>query len=115
MHEALAESLYNLGIEHQWHPYSGNHSNQMNVRVPLAFAFLDSVMNTGIEEGYGTRSVEQIDVGATIFRGPLVLPAGREYQVFDITGRRVDANLLAPGVYYVLDEGMLVSKVIKVR
>ncbi len=50
MHEALSDSLDNLGITHQWHPYAGNHSNQMGVRIPLAFVFLDSVMNTGIKE-----------------------------------------------------------------
>lgn len=115
MHMALADSLDALGLTYEWYPYSGNHSNQMNVRIPLAFAFLDSVMTTGIEEGHMTKPVEQLNIGATVFRGPLVLPAGNEYQVFDITGRHVDANLLTPGVYYVLAEGSLISKVIKIR
>ena len=115
MHEALAESLYALGIAHQWHPYTGNHNNQMGTRVPLAFAFLDSVMNTGIEEGHGTKPVGQIDFGATIFRGPLVLPAGAEYQIFDITGRQIEASRLAPGIYFIQVDGETIQKVVKIR
>ena len=115
MHEALADSLDILGLTYQYHPYSGNHTNQMNVRVPIAFAFLDSVMNTGIEEGQMTKPVEQVNIGATIFRGPLVLPTGKKYQVFDITGREADATRLSPGIYFIACEGRLAQKIIKIE
>ena len=115
MHMALADSLSALGITYQWHPYAGYHSNQMNTRVPLAFAFLDSVMNTGIEEGKTSRPVERLNIGATIFRGPLILPAGSDYQIFDISGRQVDVNKMSRGVYFIAADGKVAQKVVKVE
>ena len=115
MHTALAESLDILGLDYEWHPYAGNHSNQLPVRFPLAFAFLDSVMSTGIEEGRVARPVEHLNIGATIFRGPLILSDERAYHVFDITGRKVEVNQMSPGVYFVEVDGSVVQKVVKVR
>ena len=115
MHEALAESLIVLGITHQWHPYAGNHSNQMTTRIPLAFAFLDSVMNTGICEGHSESPVEPVNIGATVFRGPLILPTGSVYQIFDIAGREVEKTRLSPGIYFIASEGRLAQKVIKIE
>jgi S-formylglutathione hydrolase FrmB len=115
MHTALADSLDALGLDYEWHPYAGTHESHLNVRFPIAFAFLDSVMNTGIEERREARPVERINIGATIFCGPLVLPAGHDYQVFDITGREIDVNRMSPGVYFIASKGQLSQKVIKVR
>jgi hypothetical protein len=115
MHMALADSLDILGLAYEYHAYTGNHTNQMNIRIPIAFAFLDSVMNTGIEEGHVTKPVEQMSIGATIFRGPLVLPGDKMYQVFDITGREIDVNRMSPGIYFITNDGMITQKVIKVE
>jgi hypothetical protein len=112
---ALADSLDAFGLTYEYHAYSGNHTNQMNVRIPIAFAFLDSVMNTGIEEGHVTRPVEKANIGATVFRGPLVLPGDKTYQVFDITGRQVDVNRLSPGIYFIASEGVVTQKAVKVE
>ncbi|KPJ71000.1 hypothetical protein AMJ52_09205 [candidate division TA06 bacterium DG_78] len=51
----------------------------------------------------------------TIIRGPLVLPENKKCKVYDITGRTVDANKLAPGIYFIEIEGQITHKTIKVR
>jgi hypothetical protein len=51
----------------------------------------------------------------TIFSGPLILPADMNYTIYDITGRTVDVNRLAPGIYFVEIEGQITQKVIKIR
>lgn len=51
----------------------------------------------------------------TIFRGPLLLPAGKKCVVFDITGRIVLPDKIQPGVYFIGIDGRIVKKVIKVQ
>jgi enterochelin esterase-like enzyme len=55
-HPALAESLDLLGIAYEFQSYAGDHTNMLWQRFPIAITFLDSVMQTGIEEeaGYAT-------------------------------------------------------------
>jgi S-formylglutathione hydrolase FrmB len=115
LHIALVDTLDLLGLPYQWHAYSGNHSNQLNVRFPIAIAFLDSVMCTGVEEGSQVEPVLNDHIGATIFRGPLVLPADRNCRVFDISGREVRPTTLRPGVYFIEIAGSVTQKIIKVR
>jgi len=115
LHTALVDTLDLLGLPYQWYPYSGNHSNQLNVRFPIAIAFLDSVVCAGIEEGSQVEPVLSDYVGATIFRGPLTLPADKTYRVYDIAGREVRPTTLRPGVYFIEIEGSVTTKIIKVR
>ncbi len=53
--------------------------------------------------------------GATIIRGPVVLPHGSEFSIFDISGRKVKTNALAPGIYFVQKEGSVCQKIIKIQ
>ena len=52
---------------------------------------------------------------ATIFRGPLLLPKGKNYKVFDITGRVVLPQNIRPGVYFIEIDGKITRKVVKIR
>ncbi|UCG92781.1 MAG: T9SS type A sorting domain-containing protein [candidate division WOR-3 bacterium] len=52
---------------------------------------------------------------STIFSGPLQLPEGREYKVFDITGRVMEPDRLPPGIYFIEIDGVVTHKVVKVR
>ena len=52
---------------------------------------------------------------STIFSGPLLLPEGKTYKVFDITGREVKPHLLQPGIYFIEIDGVVTHKVVKVR
>jgi hypothetical protein len=52
---------------------------------------------------------------ASIFRGPLQLPKGKKYKVFDITGRVVEPDKIQPGIYFVEVDGVVIQKVVKVR
>lgn len=51
----------------------------------------------------------------SVVSGPLVLPADKKCQVFDIAGREVSIVNPAPGIYFVRVEGEVVQKIIKVR
>lgn len=53
--------------------------------------------------------------GPTIFSGPLLLPDGKNYKVFDITGRVVIPNKMKPGVYFVEIDNKIVQKIVKIR
>jgi parallel beta-helix repeat protein len=52
---------------------------------------------------------------ATIFRGHLHLPAGKNCKVFDISGRCVEPNTITSGIYFIEVEGKVVQKVIKIQ
>jgi hypothetical protein len=68
----------------------------------------------GVEEG--NRGVEKEDSDiATFIYGSLQLPKGKRVRIFDIAGRTVDADRLAPGVYFIEIEGKIKQKVIKLR
>ncbi len=51
----------------------------------------------------------------TILTGPLLLPKDLECKVFDITGREIQTNNPAPGIYFIEVEGKIEQKVIKIR
>lgn len=51
----------------------------------------------------------------TIISGPLLLPAGKQCRVFDITGRIVTPDKMTPGIYFIEIEGKITKKVVKVR
>jgi hypothetical protein len=54
-------------------------------------------------------------LAATIFRGPLQLPEGKQCKVFDITGRVVEPDRIQPGIYFIEVEGVVTQKVVKAR
>jgi hypothetical protein len=67
-------------------------------------------------EGDGTRPVAlEKPYTTTIISGPLNLPPGAKYSVFDITGRVVAPDKLRPGIYFVVIDGSVTQKVIRVR
>lgn len=70
----------------------------------------------GVEEQLIVKSVEAREtLTATIFRGPLQLPAGKKCRVLDITGRIVEPDKIAPGIYFVEIDNEIVQKVVKIR
>jgi hypothetical protein len=72
-------------------------------------------IDVGIEDD-DTRVMEQkARYTTTITSGPLPLPDGKEFKVFDISGREVAPHNLRAGIYFVEIEGDVVQKVIKVR
>lgn len=69
---------------------------------------------TGVKEESIT-SIRTNECRATIISGPLLLPEDKECKVYDITGREITANQLAPGIYFLEIDGEVVQKVIKIR
>jgi len=70
----------------------------------------------GVDEQPIVGAVETCEtLTATIFRGPLQLPEGKECKVFDITGRVVAPDKLQPGIYFIEVDGVMTQKVVKVR
>jgi parallel beta-helix repeat protein len=62
-----------------------------------------------------SKSVQGAYIGTTIWAGPLVLPQGKNYTVFDITGREINTIDCAPGIYFIEENGTILTKIIKVR
>ena len=52
---------------------------------------------------------------ATIFSGPLLFRVGKDYIVFDITGRVVLPDKIKPGIYFIEVDGKITQKVIKIK
>jgi hypothetical protein len=69
----------------------------------------------GVDEDINNRSLSSDLPCATIFAGPLVLPAGNKCKLFDITGRIVAPDKLKPGVYFIEIDGRIARKVVKIR
>ena len=69
---------------------------------------------TGVEEKK-INQIPQNDINATVFSGPLVLPEGRDYRIFDITGRVVIPNKIEPGIYFIEVDGNITQKVVKIK
>ncbi len=70
--------------------------------------------DVGVGEGSKT-SIAGNQFGATILSGPLLLPEGKNYKIFDITGRIVVPNRIKPGIYFIEIEGKITRKVVKIR
>ena len=70
----------------------------------------------GVKEEKIRKPVEKgMNLCTTIFRGPLQLPEGEECRVFDITGRLVEPDIIAPGIYFIELDNKVVQKVVKIR
>lgn len=70
----------------------------------------------GVKEQPIVKPVEKrVNLVATIFSGPLLLPEGKQCKVFDIMGRVVEPDRIQPGIYFVEIDGVITQKVVKVR
>jgi len=78
------------------------------------FWLIKTAPDVGIEEG----EIDQIETkrfSTTIITGQLVLPSQNSFRIYDITGRKVDHNFLAPGIYFIESQGRIIEKIVKVR
>ncbi|HIE06037.1 MAG TPA: hypothetical protein EYP58_04475 [bacterium (Candidatus Stahlbacteria)] len=65
----------------------------------------------GIEEGVDRHPRYQ----TTIIAGPLQLPEGKIYRIFDAAGRRISIDQIRPGIYFIEVDGRISQKVVKIR
>jgi len=80
------------------------------------FWILKTESDVGVEEQPIAKPVEKrVNLPATILRGPLQLPEGKECKVFDITGRVVQPDKIQLGIYFIEIDGVVTQKVVKVR
>jgi hypothetical protein len=84
----------------------GPGNNDDYVTVKYSATAIQEDMATAVQEAYPC---------ATIFSGPLRLPEGKRCRLFDITGRVVEPDKIAPGIYFVEIENKIVQKVVKIR
>jgi predicted outer membrane repeat protein len=71
---------------------------------------------TGVEEiPIVKHTRENTFLGATIFKGPLLLPEGGICIVFDIAGRIVEPDKIKPGIYFIEVDGIVTQKVVKIQ
>ena len=78
-------------------------------------AWVFPVSYVKINEEDKKQQISSDDLGATIFCGLLLLPQDKTCRVLDITGRVVVPHNMKPGVYFLIVDGRIVNKVIKVR
>lgn len=94
---AFADSLDSLGIPYEFQSFPGGHSNLVFFRVLISLAFLDSVINTGIEEHEASQTVAtMLQVGPNPFcdRMNISLSMGNKSEeivliIYDATGRMI--------------------------
>ena len=88
-----------------------------------AFLFMDYDKNVtatfeyvGIKQDWiNEHSETHRYIRATVLTGPLQIPAGTKYKIFDITGRTVESANITRGIYFVQIEGHVVQKIVKIR
>jgi hypothetical protein len=68
----------------------------------------------GIEEDEASQQRDPIRV-STILSGPLHLPEGMDYRVYDASGKTVDPDRLETGIYFIEIEGRFFGKVLKIE
>jgi hypothetical protein len=94
---AFADSLDSLGIPYEFQSFSGGHSNLFLTRVPISLTFLDSVINTGIEEHKPSQTVTtMLQIKPNPFRDKVNITFRTEcdtkamaFTIYDATGRAV--------------------------
>lgn len=69
----------------------------------------------GIESNGSNIVVQETPCTTTIINGPLLLPSDKKFTVFDISGRVVSPDKIQRGIYFLVSDGCVVQKVIKVR
>lgn len=69
----------------------------------------------GVNEQPVIKQIINNNLNPTILSGPLVLPTGKQCEVFDITGRVVVPEKIKPGIYFIEVDGKIAQKVVKVR
>jgi hypothetical protein len=74
----------------------------------------EGMPGVGIEE-VAVKPVRKTGIPASIIAGPLHLPHGKNWKVFDITGREIGINHMAPGIYFIKIGREAVQKVVKIR
>jgi predicted secreted protein len=78
------------------------------------FWVIKTAPDVGID-GNTTGNIGKDHLPTTIITGQLVLPSPNDFRIYDITGRKVDQQLLPPGIYFLESQGIITHKVIKVR
>lgn len=79
-------------------------------------ALFDYAQQYGIEEQPVTKPIASVrNLAATVFRGPLKLPKGKNCKVYDIVGRVVESSKIQPGIYFIEIDGVVARKVVKIR
>jgi hypothetical protein len=69
----------------------------------------------GVENSGSNEIIQENPLPVTIINGPLLLPEGKKYVVYDITGRTVTPDKIQPGIYFVIRDKRVVQKIVKIR
>ena len=56
-----------------------------------------------------------VSVTSTIISGQIRLPEGKDYRIYDISGRAVAPSTMGQGIYFIEVDGQPIKKVVKVR
>jgi hypothetical protein len=78
------------------------------------FWLIKTEPDVGIEDTK-IAQIEKRPIPMTIISGPLALPAGNRYTIYDISGRKVETHQLPRGIYFIEVNGCISEKIIKIR
>ena len=86
-----------------WCEYRGSHHD--------IYGNIDQMI--GVEEA----EPEQIDdfIVPSVVCGQLVLPEGKQYKIYDISGREVKPLQMGAGIYFIEVDGVITKKVVKIK
>ena len=71
--------------------------------------------NSGSVKEQIVKSIGNDIICQTIFTGPLNLPKGIDYKIYDILGRAISPRNIKPGIYFIEVDGKITQKVIKIK
>ncbi|MGB3478449.1 MAG: hypothetical protein WBB67_04750 [bacterium] len=99
------------GLDHNL--YIAGYSYDSTTALDFTVISLDTT-TSHIEEDKATPTKSN-NFASIIFSGPILLPEGKNYKVFDITGRVVTPDKIKPGIYFIEIDGVITKKVVKVK
>lgn len=114
-----SEQVIDGNCQGAWPVYAEDLDNDGDVDVLAAANAVDDIYwyesdLVGIYEG-DVSHITAREFGATIVRGPLYLAGGKETKIYDITGRSISPQQIAPGIYFIEIDGNIAKKIIKIR
>ena len=74
----------------------------------------EGVPGVGVKEVV-VNPLQKSNLPSTIIAGPLQLPDGKNWMVFDIAGREININHMPVGIYFVTIDGETIRKVVKIK
>ena len=114
-----SEQIIDGNCQGAWPVYAEDIDNDGDIDVLAAANAVDDIYwyesdLVGITEG-DAPYITANEFSATIVRGPMNIPTGKNVKIYDIAGRNISSQQIAPGIYFIEIDGNIANKIIKIR